>query len=221
MADLEAANRKVEAARATAVADAPSPSQSTESYSLISSGLASPDVGQPSDSGAQTRSDADVLDWIAKARESIEAFGGYISMGGPGATREMLAAEDDGSDHGLPLDGTDDAGFEIDVVDEEDDLEGGAGVSGDEGSVSTNRRAGSEAPTRKERLATIPNVAAPLGLLADLSLGTKGVRRKTSSSSMGGDDDGNENLGLANMDYFRASECSRFRRAPCFVSELW
>ena len=30
----------------------------------------------------------DVLDWIAKARESIEAFGGYISMGGPSVTKD-------------------------------------------------------------------------------------------------------------------------------------
>ena len=146
------------------------------------------------------------MDWITKARESIEAFGGYINMGGPSATREMLAAEDDGSEHGSPINGEDDGTFDIDVVDAED--EAGDGLSGDEGSVHTNRRAGSEAPTRKERLATIPNVAAPLGLLADLSLGTKGVRRQASRSTMGGEEEGNEDLGLANLDYFRASECS-------------
>ena len=28
----------------------------------------------------------DVLDWIAKERESIEAFGGNINMGGPSAS---------------------------------------------------------------------------------------------------------------------------------------
>ncbi|KAI0091326.1 hypothetical protein BDY19DRAFT_886393 [Irpex rosettiformis] len=208
MAELEAANRKVEAARATAIPlDAPSPSQSTESYSFASSGLASPEVGSVSENGTLggTKTKADVMDWIAKARESIEAFSGYISIGGPGATREMLATEDDGSDHGSPINNEDDGTFEIDVVDAEDDIDGGgAGVSGDEGSVHTSRRAGSEAPTRQERLATIPSVAAPLGLLADLSLGTKGVRRRTSRSSMG-EDDGNEDLGLANMDYFRPS----------------
>ncbi|KAI0694595.1 hypothetical protein BC835DRAFT_1274282 [Cytidiella melzeri] len=201
LADLEEANRKVEAARASAVADMPSPSQTatTESFSLIST----PDEGRGTErdplGGPKTKED--VMDWIAKARESIEAFGGYISMGGPSATREMLA-EEDGIDREIPLDEDAAEDDDVDVMVEADE-DGEAGASGDEGSVHTSRRSVSEAPSRKERLATIPNPAVPLGLIANMSLGTKSVRRKQSKSSMGGDDIADEDLGLANVNYFR------------------
>lgn len=217
MADLEEANRRVEAARAVAAADAPSPSQSatTENFSLITS-VTSPDE---SDIGAHdlpesSKTKADVLDWITKARESIEAFGGYISMGGTSATREMLAGEEDGSDREAPEASGAEDDYAFDVV---DDDEAEAGASGDEGSTFTSRRAGSEVPTRKERLATIPNSAAPLGLLADLSL-TRTVRKMRSKSSVGGEDDASDDVGLANADYFRPSDQSE--HAACDVLRI-
>lgn len=140
MADLEEANRKIKATRPT-MYSSPSPSQSTttESLSLIS-GIPTPEVeNEITESQRPQRTDADVLDWIAKARKSFEVFGGYISMGGPSATRGMLAGNEDGSDRDI-LDDEDDEGVNIDVVGAEGDEE--AVLSGDEGSVATSRKDG-------------------------------------------------------------------------------
>lgn len=154
------------------------------------------------------------MDWIARARESIKAFGGYISMGGPSATREMLAAEEEDEDEdGVQLVGDlDNDYFEVDVEAAEGGDDEGALYSGDEGSVATSRRSASEAPVKKDRLATIPSEDAPFGLMANMHLSTRTLRRAQSKSSVGGpDEETKEDVGLANVDYFRPSEALRSR----------
>lgn len=202
MVELEEAQRKVNEAQEARLSaySVPSPSQSatTDSFSLISS-ITSPE-SEARDASEVARTNADVHDWIAKARESIKAFGGYISMGGPSATTEMLAGEDEGSDREHSVDGPDDD-IEIDVERAEGDEE--ADFSGDEGSVDTSRRSNTD--TKKTRLATIPNEASPFGLMANLHLRTKYLKKMRSKSSMGGEDEVKEDLGLANVDYFRPS----------------
>lgn len=207
MAQLEEANKRAEAQGM----DAPSPSHSTttESFSLVSR-ITSPEVESDEMSAAvhahaataTVKSTAEMQDWIAKARASIEAFGGYISMGGPSATREMLAGDDDyeGRAGATREDGE---SVELTVDGAEED---GEGASGDEGSVVTSRRVrhGSATP-EQARLATIPNEAAPFGLMAQLSLHKdKSLRRMKSKSDVGEEED--EDVGLANDDYFRPSE---------------
>ena len=192
--------RRAEAAHAQAV-DAPSPSShstTTESYSLISSRLGSPEVEAEAvsmHSAEVHTTTADVQDWIAKARESIEAFGGFINMGGPGATRDMLSEEQDDS-------GEIDLAIELDRSD--DGIE--ANASGDEGSIVTSRRGrGGSATPESKQLATIPATEAPFGLMAQLALTRDRALRKTpSKSDLGVEDE--DDVGLARDGYFEASK---------------
>ncbi|KAF7791677.1 hypothetical protein EIP86_002700 [Pleurotus ostreatoroseus] len=203
MAQLEEANKRAEAHTPGGDAPSPSPSHSgtTESFSLISR-LTSPEV-EAADERAQTvRSTAEMQDWIAKARASIEAFGGYISMGGPSATREMLAADDDADAGEGRAEGEGEGEFSYVAEGEE----GEEGEGSEEGSVATKVRYGSATPERA-RLATIPSEAAPFGLMAQLSLHKdKSLRRIKSKSDVGaGGEEEDEDVGLANDDYFRPS----------------
>lgn len=152
---------------------------------------------------------ADVEEWIAKARESIEAFGGFIGAGGASLTQDYLVDEDpeDAGSSG------DDYGFEIVREDEEGEASG-ASVSehdshdavlvhtaGSEYRRSTSREGG---PAKKtsggatQKLASLPSEATPFGLIANLAL--KNPKRKNSP-----DVEGEDAVGVANEDFFRPS----------------
>ncbi|GBE88352.1 hypothetical protein SCP_1301670 [Sparassis crispa] len=103
---LDEANRMV--AKRRSLANSGSPLQSTDrtsSLSISPGELTSPDIVTPKEEDEVAPQE--VQDWISKARESIEAFGGFINMGGPSVTREMLG--DEGSD------GSEDSSAEFDV----------------------------------------------------------------------------------------------------------
>lgn len=194
MAELEDAQRKADARPV----DAPSPS-TTESFSLVSR-ITSPEVESEADAQVH-KTDAEMLDWITKARASIEAFGGYISMGGPSATRDMLAGEG----RETPVQDDSDEYYEYD--DAEDDVEDDAS---DQGSVNTSRKVRqTSAPPDRSRLATIPNEAAPFGLMAKLALHSDRVRRVKSKSDLG--EEPEEDVGLASTGYFQPSKLARLR----------
>jgi hypothetical protein len=214
MAELEEANKKVKQAQQAQVSRAPSPSSTTD-FSFISmsdSRLMSPEIESNDGSSDTTRTRADVQDWIAKARESIQAFDGYINMGGPGVrTSDLLAEDADGSDaenDDLGVPDEDDDNYALTVEEDAEDL---GEPSGDEESMHTRRLSSTtneELRPKKGRLATIPSPAAPFGLMAKLHLGstTRGLRRVKSKSSIGADDEEEEGVGLANPDFFRPSE---------------
>ncbi|GJE88589.1 Zn(II)2Cys6 transcription factor [Phanerochaete sordida] len=197
MSQLEEANRRVKLAQAASASNAPSPSSATD-FSFVSmsdSRLMSPEL----DDGTvgTLRSTADMQDWIAKARESIQAFDGYINMGGSGVERGDLVADEEGSDHELEAHEDSDE-YALTVEDADEDAE--------ERASSVRRLSNnSDARPRKERLvATIPSPAVPFGLMANLSLKntSPGLRRMKSKSSVGADDDEDEDVGLANPDFF-------------------
>ena len=140
---------------------------------------------------------ADVLDWVAKAKESIEAFGGYIGIGTASVTKNLIGDSDDSMDS----DEDDDERF-LSARGSED--EGGSVASEDAGLAS--RHVSPEARGRRrdivlssEKPAAIPSHVAPFGLMANLL-------RKTRLD----DDQGGENaekadeIGVARKDYFRA-----------------
>lgn len=213
--------------------NAPSPTHTattnTDRLSLVS--LPSSSLTSEVDDASEVRSTTgdhidkpDVLDWIAKARASLEEFGGYISMGGPSATRGMLGGDDDEVD-GSPGTRTPGGGdeYEFSVLDEDDggsQTELGLGVdgaasdqylSGDEGGVGLiPGRLGpprsvtpSEAGRRTtDKLANIPSAAAPIGFFAQLM-----AARRRRGSRPGSDVD-EEDRGLANDEFFRPSEWS-------------
>ena len=232
MKQLEDANQraasKEAAAAAAAAAHAPSPPQSVSTGDLpssISGGtseLTASEFGTPEPPGGMITK-PDVLDWIAKARESIEAFGGYISMGGPSVTKDLLgddvldwkdsSSEDEGGGEGSD---NDDSRGDLRVKVEDIDVPP-RGRSRDESARSLRDDASSahtESPrSRKnrpgagrEKLAILPNEAAPIGMLANLSLRKSRRSRSSRSRSVSTADD-NE-YGVANEDYFRASSKS-------------
>ena len=155
--------------------------------------------------GRNTIPKADVLDWVAKAKESIEAFGGYIGIGTASVTKDLIGDSDDSVDS----DDGDDERF-LSTRGSEDE---GARVASDDhglGSRSRSRRVSPDGRGRRrvspERPAAIPSHVAPFGLMANLL-------RKTRLD----DDQGEENsegageVGVARKDYFSASA---FNRCP-------
>ena len=112
------ANKKAAEAHAIDSASSPSAhSTTTESFSVVSNRISSPEVEEDVPNmylsqQQQVRTTADVQDWIAKARESIQAFDGYIDMVGPGVRASDLLEDADGE-------GKDGDGLEFD--EDEDD----------------------------------------------------------------------------------------------------
>ena len=205
MAELEKANQKVKQVQAQ-TSNAPSPSSTTD-FSFISmsdSRIMSPEIeGEAfpnADSPDATRTKSDVQDWIAKARESIQAFDGYINMGGSSVTRSALVA-DEGSDqeNGEEPDETSDYGVNVNVEEPDED---GELASGDD----EQRYASPDPRQKRERLATVPSPAAPFGLMAQMTLDSRPLRRMKSKSSVGAEEEEEEeDVGLANPDFFRPS----------------
>jgi hypothetical protein len=199
----------------------------------------------------------DVIDWISKARESIEAFGGFIGMGGAGMPKSLLVngdpedSESSGEeDYMYDEDGRVEVetrrggtegeyGFEVEESDGED-----IPISdhADEGRSSSQRHASDgrkpvhrqrsfassvgtsqhTLPRKKdsgsEKLATLPTEASPWGLMAGLSL--KNGKRRSSADRETGSTAGAE-LGVANADFFRASEFPASQEVEFRGIEFW
>lgn len=96
MAELEAMNRQFEEHRSPAYRP-PSPSHSTisDSLTLVSSNPPPDFQRSRRDTVDTTQTNAHVTDWLARARESIDAFGGYIDLGDSSATDELRAIDED------------------------------------------------------------------------------------------------------------------------------
>lgn len=179
-----------------------------------------PDIGTPLPQSPRAAS-AEVEDWITKARQSIEAFGGFISMGGPSVTMDMLG--DGGSGESAPA--SDDEGeYELYVedVDAEDGVGAGAGdaesLFGEEPRGAFSRESTEvPAPTRRGhgKLASVPNESVPFGLFRELAITKRRRRRPSRSVSEVGEEDASD-VGLANDDYFRPSEWT----AGCLATGL-
>lgn len=233
MKQLEEANKRA-ADKPQGGENAPSPTHSADHPSTMSattSELTASDIGTP-EPVSDHLTKPDVLDWIAKARESIEAFGGYINMGGPGVTKDLLgedvlgwkdSSESDEAEEGAPGEKADEEGevhVEVEDVDapeserpvsrgrtRPEQQAGDASASGlqakDESSTQSSRRKKSRGGGR-EKLAILPNEAAPIGMLANLSLRASRSRRSSRSRSVSTTEE-HDGYGVANEDYFRAT----------------
>ncbi|KAJ7127063.1 hypothetical protein C8R44DRAFT_593328, partial [Mycena epipterygia] len=162
----------------------PPNSSATDSFPLTpSSGLHSP-VLSPSSTNASFFA---VEDWIAKARDSLAEFDGFIGIGGAGMPKSYLVKEDledsgsedeaagaDGASSDEPKSGGE---YEIEVLDSEGEEKDSGGNA---------------------KLATLPSEASPFGLMAGLSLKKS---RAESPEHM----DNAPALGVANVDFFRSS----------------
>ncbi|KAI0787822.1 hypothetical protein C8Q74DRAFT_1315611 [Fomes fomentarius] len=229
MKQLEVANKRAGQKQGEA-ANAPSPphsaSASTTDLSNLSE-LTHSDIGTP-EPGPEAITKPDVLDWIAKARESIEAFGGYINMGGPGVTKDLLSGDDplgwrDSSSDSSEVEGEtaeDQQDDHSDIHVKVEDVDGKPAPQrgrtrpeGPPASEASTSRAGDETSSKssrrrrsrnKERLAILPVEAAPIGLLANMSLRKPRSRKSSRSRSVSTTDDNDNEYGVANEDYFRA-----------------
>ena len=235
MKQLEVANKRANQ-KQSEPANASSPSHSVSASTTDPSNMSEL---CPSDIGTPERDHVtkpDVLDWIAKARESIEAFGGYINMGGTGVTKDLVNGGDvlgwkDSSSESSDADdegGHDDAETKSDIHVEVEDVDAKSvqrqrgrtrpqGPPASEASTSrTVDETGSNNTTSsrrrksrtREKLAILPVEATPIGLLANMSLRKARSRKSSRSPSVSTTED-NE-YGVANDDYFRADSKSLF-----------
>ncbi|KAI0833291.1 hypothetical protein BC628DRAFT_1424797 [Trametes gibbosa] len=233
MKQLEVANNRAGTSKSQGGDNTSSPAHSTDLPSTMSattSELTQSDIGTP-EPAVEVIAKPDVLDWIAKARESIEAFGGYINMGGPGVTKDMLGEDvmgwkdssesDDAEERQdeIPRGDEDEGEGEIHVEVEDVDAKGGSrpasrgrtrvaqqsvsesGQQKDDASTQSTRRRKSR--QGREKLAILPNEVAPIGMLAGLSLRASRSRKSSRSRSVSTTDD--NDYGVANDDYFRAT----------------
>ena len=158
---------------------------------------------RPPENSATTDQDVivpkpEVLDWVAKAKESIEAFGGYIGIGTAGVTKNLIGDSDDS----LDSDADDDERF-LSARASED--EGEVASVASEGPGFASRYASPELRGRRrdvipssETPATIPSHAAPFGLMANL------LRKMRLDDDQGeGSAEKADEVGVARKDYFR------------------
>lgn len=145
----------------------------------------------------------EVLDWVAKAKESIEAFGGYISIGTASATKNLIG----GSDDSIDSDSENDEMF-LSARASEDENEGASFGSEDRqpGSrhVSPETRGRRDISLSSEKPATVPSHVAPFGLMANLLRKTRLDDGPNEESAEKADE-----VGVARKDYFRAGTFSR------------
>jgi hypothetical protein len=220
LSELEEANKRkgamqsAETPEASSLGSPPILSPSSGHSPYFSSDLAS----AASTSQASPESSKDVENWIAKARESLAEFGGFIGIGGASMPKKYFIEQDpeglsdSGGDSDLAdLDGSlNDEEFEFAIVDDEGDewsprdAERKRGTSkrlsgSSNGSVSLKKKDATEKPV------TIPNEAVPFGLLADLAYKNQRKRGSVSEAEVEADEPGTETTGVANANFFRPS----------------
>jgi hypothetical protein len=187
-----------------------------ESHSYFSDGH--------SNASARESPNKDVLDWMAKARESLEAFGGYIGIGGAGVPKSLLVDEDlegaDNSDDEDEFFGTPpetEAEFEIVVQNPDgkfnsqypEGLKSLRTKSSDSSIGTTGIRNLSIHQRKKEdneKSATVPTATSAFGLMAGLAYQTTRKRDNSAEPSEGEPEElVEEGTGIARVDYFKPS----------------
>ncbi|KAI0058645.1 hypothetical protein BV25DRAFT_1829880 [Artomyces pyxidatus] len=135
---------------------------------------------------AQGKVSKENSEWIAEARQKLEAFGGFIKLGGA-STSKAYFVEQDFEDSGS----SDDEEFAVAE-------QRGSESDAEESPAPRNRaprEVGGSTGTRK--MSSIPSEATPFGLMANLSM-KKGKRAASVLSDA-------SDLGVANDDFFRPS----------------
>ncbi|KAG1779202.1 hypothetical protein EV702DRAFT_126760 [Suillus placidus] len=191
MAQLDVTNRQV------ATASLSSPSTTTIPISPSSSiDLHSPtlDPHTPADSAPPK---PEVQDWLAKARASIDTFGGLIALGG--TTHAMLVDEDPEKFD------SDEEEYGFDFEDDDTDDEGDGYATAEEGGRSrrsqSRERHSPTALAKKKELADkksgmLPHADSPFGLMAHMANRARGKSAEPEPQDA---------VGVANADFFRPS----------------
>ena len=148
-------------------------------------------------SSAHSRADSMIsqenLEWITKARESLEAFGASIRLGGYSTAKKDLVHQDledstsSESDYHLVM--------ETSGSEDEPDTDH---LSPKRRGFARERRYSGKTSPSSARMVGLPGQASPFGMMAALSVGQAKPKRPASVISDASD------LGVANEDFFRA-----------------
>ncbi|KAF7312328.1 Zn(2)-C6 fungal-type domain-containing protein [Mycena indigotica] len=159
-----------------------------------------------------------VEDWIAKARDSLAEFDGFIGIGGAGMPKSLLVKEDlEGSSSGaedvIDSDDGNTGEYEIEVIDSDGEEVSPRSRRGVKLRQMSNTSNDPRSPKKKEsggeKLATLPTEASPFGLMADLSL--KKGRAESPEAEMGSESV--PALGIASDSFFRSSPAPDLMRS--------
>ncbi|KAG1733649.1 uncharacterized protein EDB91DRAFT_1300017 [Suillus paluster] len=193
MAELEATNRRAASVSLSSPSITAAPLSPSCSVDLHSPTL---DPNTPADSAPPK---PEVQDWIAKARASIEAFGGLIALGGT-TTQSMLVDQD-------PNKFTDnDTVYGFDFEDDTDDEGDGYATAEDSGRSHSRERQSPNALAKKKELADqksgmLPPAASPFGLMAHLSI-------RSNARGKSAEPEPQDAVGVASADFFKPSPAS-------------
>lgn len=188
MAQLDVTNRQVAPASVSSSSTTTVPMSPSSSIDLHSPTL---DPNTPADSAPPK---PEVQDWLAKARASIDTFGGLIALGG--TTSSMLLDEDSGKSD------SDEEVHSFDVEDDDTDDEGNGYATAEEGGRSrrsqSRERHSPTALAKKEladmKLGLLPHADSPFGLMAHMANRARGKSAEPEPQDA---------VGVANADFFR------------------
>jgi len=159
-------------------------------------------------SSSASRADSTIsqenLEWIAKARESLEAFGASIRLGSSSTAKKDLVDQD--------LEDSTSSEGEYHLAKEssgsEDEFDTGHLSPRARGPVRERRLSGKTSPS-SAKMVSLPAQTSPFGMMAALSVGKAKTKRPASVTSDVSD------LGVANEDFFRTRRCkNRERTTP-------
>jgi hypothetical protein len=224
LAKLEEANKQRNTLHIPGTSDVTSPTSppmlspsSTPNSSYFGSDLASTSQTSPV-------VNKDMEDWIAKARESLAEFGGFIGIGGGSMPKSYIveadpegSSDDADESEAEPEDSRNDGEYEFAVVDDDGDEWTPQNA---ERMRTYNKRlsgssAGSFSDLKKKGAAgksvAIPSEAVPFGLLAELAYKKQTKRGSSSEAEM---DEPETETGVASADFFRPSPGPDPARTP-------
>lgn len=191
MAQLDVTNRQAAPASSRNPSTTGIPTSPSSSIDLHSPTL---DPNTPADSAPPK---PEVQDWLAKARASIDTFGGLIALGG--TTNSMLLDDDpEKSD-------SDEEEYGFDFEDDDTDDEGNGYTTAEEGghsrrSQSRERHSPTVLAKKKEiadkKSAMLPHADSPFGLMAHMANRARGKSAEPEPEDA---------VGVANADFFRPS----------------
>jgi hypothetical protein len=141
------------------------------------------------------------LEWIRKARESLEAFGASISLGSSSTAKKDLVDQD--------LEDSTSSEGEYGIANEssgsENEFDIGHLSPKTRGPVHERKLLGKSSPS-SAKMVSLPAQASPFGMMAALSVGRARTKRPASVVSDASD------LGVANEDFFRMRRCKLYKR---------
>ena len=137
------------------------------------------------------------LEWIAKARESLEAFGASIRLGSSSTAKKDLVDQD------LEDSASSDGDYRIENSGSELEIDTGhLSPTTWRGRMREQKLSSKASPM----MVSLPAQASPFGMMAALSVGKARSKRPASVVSDTSD------LGVANEDFFRTRRCKKCER---------